>query len=97
VEYFGGDIEDFADTAALISQLDLVVSVDTSVTHLAGALAKPVWILLPFAPDFRWMLNRTDSPWYPSARLLRQPKPGDWAPVLESLREALREWLTTRA
>ena len=97
VEYFGGDIEDFADTAALISQLDLVVSVDTSVAHLAGALAKPVWILLPFAPDFRWMLNRTDSPWYPSARLMRQPKPRDWTPILESLREAVREWLESRA
>ena len=93
LEYFGEKIEDFADTAALIAQLDLVVSVDTSVAHLAGALGKPVWILIPHAPDFRWMLNRPDSPWYPSARLFRQKGHGDWAPVLQSLRDALQAWL----
>jgi len=92
VAYFGGEIQDFADTAALISQVDLVVSVDTSVAHLAGALGKPVWILLPYAPDFRWMLGRTDSPWYPTARLFRQQKPQDWEPVLDSVRQSLRDW-----
>ena len=80
--HFGEQLSDFADTAAVIAQLDLVISVDTSVAHLAGALGKPVWILLPHAVDFRWMLERTDSPWYPTARLLRQPSPGDWASVM---------------
>jgi Flp pilus assembly protein TadD len=79
----------FGDTAAAISQLDLVISVDTSVAHLAGAMGKPVWILLPFAPDWRWMLDRSDSPWYPSARLFRQTLPGDWRGVLASVREEL--------
>jgi ADP-heptose:LPS heptosyltransferase len=94
VAYHGDNIEDFADTAALISQVDLVISVDTSVAHLAGALGKPLWILLPFAPDFRWMLGRADSPWYPTARLFRQQKLGDWDQVLDSLRQSLRDWAT---
>jgi hypothetical protein len=79
------EFEDFADTAAVISLLDLVISVDTSVAHLAGTLGKPVWILLPFAPDFRWMLERDDSPWYPSAQLFRQPGPGDWDTVIKRI------------
>jgi Flp pilus assembly protein TadD len=83
--HFGDQLEDFADTAAVISQLDVVVSVDTSVAHLAGALAKPVFILLPFAPDFRWMLARSDSPWYPTATLFRQPQAGDWASVIATV------------
>lgn len=85
----GRQLDDFADTAALIANLDLVIAVDTSVAHLAGALGKPVWILLPFCPDWRWLLEREDSPWYPSARLFRQPSAGDWNGVIEGLRAAL--------
>jgi hypothetical protein len=83
-------LNDFTDTAALIDNLDLVITVDTSVAHLAGAMGKPTWILLPFAPDWRWLLNREDTPWYPSARLFRQTAPGDWRGALQALGEALR-------
>ena len=72
------DLTDFADTAALISALDLVITIDTAVAHLAGALGKPTWVLLPFTPDWRWLLDRADSPWYPTVRLFRQPRLGDW-------------------
>jgi tetratricopeptide (TPR) repeat protein len=82
-------IGDFADTAALLMNLDLVISVDTSVAHLAGALAKPVWTLLPFAPDWRWQTQRTDSPWYPSMRLFRQPRPGGWQEPVQEAAQAL--------
>src|SRR4028118_1242609 len=84
-------LHDFADTAAAISALDLVISVDTSVAHLAGALGKPVWIFLCFVPDWRWMRQREDSPWYPTARLFRQSTAGDWEGVLEQASFALRE------
>jgi Flp pilus assembly protein TadD len=94
--HFGADLQDFADTAAVISRLDLVISVDTAVAHLAGAMAKPVWILLPFAPDFRWMLGREDSPWYPTARLFRQSQIGDWASVIARVRNALGDRVEAR-
>ena len=84
-----GHIHDFADTAALIEQLDLVISVDTAVPHLAGALGKPTWMLLPFVSDWRWLLNRCDSPWYPDFRLFRQNLPGHWEPVISQVRQAL--------
>ena len=83
------ELTDFADTAALMIHLDLVISVDTSVAHLAGALGRPAWVLLPYAPDWRWMLERNDSPWYPNTRLFRQQQRGEWLPVLEKVREAL--------
>jgi tetratricopeptide (TPR) repeat protein len=82
-------LRDFADTAALIEAMDLVISIDTAVAHLAGALAVPVWIMLPFNPDWRWLLNREDSPWYPTARLFRQPAPFDWNSVVRSAAAAL--------
>ncbi|WP_240324648.1 tetratricopeptide repeat protein [Trinickia diaoshuihuensis] len=87
---FRDTLADFADTAALTEHLDLIVSVDTSVAHLAGALGRPAWVLLPFAPDWRWLLEREDSPWYPSARLFRQQRSGDWATVIERVVAALQ-------
>lgn len=85
VAHYGDELADFADTAALIANLDLVIAVDTSVAHLAGALGKPVWLLLPFNPDWRWLLDRSDSPWYPTFRLFRQPTIGDWPSVLRTV------------
>jgi hypothetical protein len=78
-------IEDFSDTAALMMHLDLVITVDTSVSHLAGALARPVWTLIPIGPDFRGMLARTDSPWYPTLKLYRQPTANDWETVVRQV------------
>lgn len=86
---YSDQLHDFTDTAALIDALDLVVTVDTSIAHLAGAMGKPVWVLLPFAPDWRWLLERSDSPWYPTARLFRQPVPGAWSDVLLRVRTEL--------
>jgi tetratricopeptide (TPR) repeat protein len=85
------DLHDFADTAALIASLDLVITVDTALAHLSGALGKRTWILLPTPGDFRWLLHRDDSPWYPTARLFRQPTPGDWATPLRRLRDELSQ------
>jgi tetratricopeptide (TPR) repeat protein len=90
--HLGGEFRDFADTAAVISLLDVVISVDTAVAHLAGALGKPVVILLPYAADFRWMRGRDDTPWYPAAKLFRQPAFGDWDSVIARLRDELRQW-----
>lgn len=91
IRSFDAQVNDFGDTAALIETMDLVVTVDTSIAHLAGALGKEVWILLAFVPDWRWLLDRSDSPWYDSARLFRQPTPGDWDSVLVAVRLALAE------
>lgn len=85
----GSHFQDFSDTAWAIAQLDLIITVDTSVAHLAGTLGKPTWVLLPCVPDWRWLLGREDSPWYPTVRLFRQPQPGEWAPVLEQVYKAL--------
>ena len=85
LRHFGDELRDFADTAALVELVDLVVTVDTSVAHLAGAMAKDVWILLPANPDWRWLLEREDSPWYPTARLFRQAALGEWTPVIETV------------
>lgn len=82
----GGHLADFSDTAALADLMDVIISVDTSVVHLAGAMGRPVWVLLPFNPDWRWMLERSDSPWYASARLYRQKRAGDWAEVFEAVK-----------
>jgi hypothetical protein len=85
---------DFNYTAAAISGLDLLITVDTAVCHLAGALGKPVWVLVPFIPDWRWMLDREDSPWYPTMRLFRQTKRLEWGPVIERVRDELQARLT---
>ncbi|PRC90680.1 tetratricopeptide repeat protein [Solimicrobium silvestre] len=85
----GDEITDFSDTAALCELMDVIVSVDTSTAHLSGALGKPTWLLLPFNPDFRWLLNRDDSPWYPSVKLYRQKNAGDWNEVLETIKNDL--------
>ncbi|MEE8207666.1 MAG: tetratricopeptide repeat protein, partial [Nitrosomonadaceae bacterium] len=87
------ELNDFTDTAAVIANLDLVISVDTAVAHLAGALGKTVWTLLPFVPDWRWLQNRDDSPWYPSMRLFRQTRTNNWAGVFEQVKEALNSHL----
>lgn len=89
VRHFGSDLRDMADTAALCKLMDVVVSVDTSVAHLSAALGCPTWILLPKVPDWRWLLGRNDSPWYPSVRLYRQTVDGDWVEVLSRLRADL--------
>jgi ADP-heptose:LPS heptosyltransferase len=83
------ELNDYADTAALISLLDLVVTIDTSVAHLAGALGVPVWIMLQHSADWRWLLDRDDSPWYPTARLFRQRRAGDWDGVVARVARAL--------
>ena len=93
---YTSELQDFADTAALISELDLIISVDTAVCHLTGALGKPVWILLPFAPDWRWGIHRPDTPWYPTARLFRQEAIGDWDKVIRNVADALGRYTVCR-
>ncbi len=97
VRYWGDELHDFAETAALTMQTDLVIAVDTSVAHLAGALAKPLWLLIASPPDWRWMTARSDSPWYPTARLFRQRSRGDWAEVIERVRDDLVLLIDARA
>ena len=92
VEDLSPHIKNYSDTAAIVSQLDLIISVDTSVAHLAGALAKPVWTLLCYNPDWRWMLEREDTPWYPTMRLFRQSQPGDWEGVFRRVKRELLEF-----
>lgn len=87
-------LDSFLDTAALISELDLVISVDTSTAHLCGALGVPLFLLLPFNPDWRWLLGREDTPWYSSAKLFRQRKPGDWASVIQSVSSCVRRFMS---
>ncbi len=79
------DIGNFLDSAALVAALDLVIAVDSAVAHLAGALGVPVWLLLPYNTDWRWMRNRDDSPWYPGMRLFRQKSPGTWSEIVEAV------------
>lgn len=89
IPYYGLELSSFEGTAALMSCLDLVVTIDTSIAHLAGAMGKPVWIVLSFSPDWRWLLEREDSPWYPTARLFRQTTLGDWQSPLQHIKDAL--------
>jgi tetratricopeptide (TPR) repeat protein len=92
VTHFGDELVDFNDTAAVIEGLDLIVTVDTAVAHLAAAMGKPVWILLAYAPEWRWLLDREDSPWYPTVRLFRQPRLEDWESVIARVRMELEVW-----
>jgi tetratricopeptide (TPR) repeat protein len=89
---WANELKTFADTAALIANLDLVIAVDTAIVHLAGAMGKPVWVMLPFVSDWRWLLEREDTPWYPTMRLFRQTSRGDWEGVIERVAEALAHW-----
>ncbi|MGH2843658.1 MAG: glycosyltransferase family 9 protein, partial [Solirubrobacteraceae bacterium] len=82
-------LTDWGETASLLSLMDLVIAVDSSIAHLAGALGRPTWVMLPFRADWRWLLDRSDSPWYPGMRLFRQKAPGDWAGVLADLGSGL--------
>jgi tetratricopeptide (TPR) repeat protein len=92
IKQFGDELNDFSDTAALCELMDLVISVDTSVAHLAGAIGKTTWVLLPHVPDWRWLLDREDSPWYPSIKIYRQTSPGDWDSVIQRVRQDLIEY-----
>ena len=97
VTHWGDRLNEFGDTAAAIEGLDLVISVDTATAHLAGALGKPVWVLLPAVADWRWLLDREDSPWYPTARLFRQQTAGDWPTLIDRVRTALRQLTTIQS
>jgi len=93
----GPELETFEDTAALIANLDLLIAVDTSIVHLAGAMGRPVWTLIAFSPDWRWLLNRSDTPWYPTMRLFRQPSFGDWSSVMQTVASELGATVVERA
>ena len=95
VSHVGDELEDFSDTAAVLAMCDLVIAVDTAVAHLAGAMGRPLWVLLPFAPDWRWTLDGETSPWYPAARLFRQTSTGDWDGVIERVGTALADFTTS--
>jgi len=90
IDNLGGLLTDFSVTAGVMANLDLIISVDTAVAHLAGAMGKPVWILLPFVPDWRWLMEREDTPWYPTARLFRQKRPGDWQELIRRVAAEIR-------
>ena len=96
IVHFGRELGDFATTAGLVADLDLVVTVDTSTAHLAPALGRPTWILLSFVAEWRWLLDREDSPWYPTARLFRQQEAGDWDGVVARVRAALGDFVAGR-
>ncbi|MEW9583224.1 hypothetical protein [Paraburkholderia sp. DGU8] len=96
VHTLGPAIRDFTDTLAILHSLDLLITVDTSVAHLAGAAGLPVWVLVPAYTDWRWMTDRPDNPWYPSMRLFRQRKLGEWEPVIEEVRNTLQQWCAVR-
>ena len=86
----GPELKSFSDSAALLSHIDLLITVDTSMAHLAGALGRPAWVLLPRVPDWRWLLDRNDSPWYPSLRLFRQTDAATWPPVVQLVKQTLQ-------
>jgi len=89
IRFWDDPREDFTDVAARCQHMDVVITVDTCFAHLSGALGRPTWVLLPFSPDWRWFLDRTDSPWYPSGKLYRQDRPGDWTTALARLKADL--------
>jgi hypothetical protein len=95
VKNIGSELADMADSAAVLSLCDVLICVDTAVAHLAGALGGAPWVLLPFSPDWRWTLQGEKSPWYPQARLFRQPALGDWANVVAQLRDALGRFIAS--
>jgi tetratricopeptide (TPR) repeat protein len=92
LRHFGAEIKDFADTAAILADLDAVVSIDSAVAHLAGALGKQLWLMLIFAADFRWLIGREESPWYPTARLIRQSRIGEWSDVVANITDLVSAW-----
>ena len=92
----GSRLENFADTAALMMNLDLIISMDTSVVHCAGALGRPVWVVLSSTPEWRWLLEREDSPWYPTMRLFRQKRAGDWEEVFERIASEMGKLVASR-
>ena len=97
VTNFDRELNDFSETAAAIENLDLIISVDTALVHLTGAMGKPVWtIILPYAPDWRWLLERKDCPWYPTMRLFGQPARGEWGTVFDKIKDELQKLVRER-